>query len=107
MIPNDLNAFLMPFNANGEFKANPRMVIGAEGIFLKSSSGQDILDGMSGLWCVKAGHGRREVANAIKDKVIEIDYAPNYQIAHPKCFELSNNLLEIMPEDLKLPISIT
>ena len=98
MIPNDLNSFLMPFTANREFKSQPRMVIGAKGIFFKSSNGQEILDGMSGLWCVNAGHGRREIANAIKKQVLEIDYAPNYQIAHPKSFELSNKLLEIMPE---------
>ncbi len=98
MIPNDLNAFLMPFSANKEFKANPRMVVAADGMYFKSSDGRDILDGMSGLWCVNAGHGREEIANAIRDQVLEIDYAPNYHIAHPKSFEMSNRLLEIMPE---------
>ena len=49
MIPNDLNAFLMPFSANREFKINPRMVVAADGMFLKSADGRDILDGMSGL----------------------------------------------------------
>jgi len=100
MIPNDLNAFLMPFSANKEFKANPRMVVSADGMYFKSSDGRDILDGMSGLWCVNAGHGREEIANAIRDQVLEIDYAPNYHIAHPKSFEMSNRLLEIMPEGL-------
>jgi beta-alanine--pyruvate transaminase len=55
---------------------------------------------MSGLWCVNAGHGREEIANAIRDQVLEIDYAPNYHIAHPKSFDMSNRLLEIMPEGL-------
>ena len=100
MIPNDLNAFLMPFSANKEFKANPRMVVAADGMYFKSSDGREILDGMSGLWCVNAGHGREEIANAIRDQVLEIDYAPNYHIAHPKSFDMSNRLLEIMPEGL-------
>ena len=100
MIPNDLNTFLMPFSANKEFKANPRMVVAADGMYFKSSDGRDILDGMSGLWCVNAGHGREEIANAIRDQVLEIDYAPNYHIAHPKSFDMSNRLLEIMPEGL-------
>ena len=100
MIPNDLNTFLMPFSANKEFKANPRIVVAADGMFFKSSDGREILDGMSGLWCVNAGHGREEIANAIRDQVLEIDYAPNYHIAHPKSFDMSNRLLEIMPEGL-------
>ena len=97
MIPNDLNTFLMPFSANKDFKASPRMVVAADGMFFKSSDRRDILDGMSGLWCVNAGHGREEIANAIRDQVLEIDYAPNYHIAHHKSFEMSNRLLEIMP----------
>ena len=100
MIPNDLNAFLMPFSANREFKANPRMVVAAVGMFLKTAGGQDILDGMSGLWCVNAGHGRRKIAEVIRKQVLEIDFVPNYHIAHPKSFELSNRLLEIMPTRL-------
>ncbi|MFP6761763.1 MAG: aspartate aminotransferase family protein [Rhodospirillales bacterium] len=100
MIPNDLNTLLMPFSANKEFKANPRMVVAADGMYFKSSDGREILDGMSGLWCVNAGHGREEIANAIRDQVLEIDYAPNYHIAHPKSFDMSNRLLEIMPEGL-------
>jgi beta-alanine--pyruvate transaminase len=76
------------------------MVVAADGMFFKSSDGRDILDGMSGLWCVNAGHGREEIANAIRDQVLEIDYAPNYHIAHPKSFDMSNRLLEIMPEGL-------
>jgi len=98
MIPNDLDAFLLPFTSNREFKTNPRMVKAAEGMFLKTIDGRDLLDGMSGLWCVNAGHGRKQIANAIRDQVLEIDYVPNYQIAHPKSFELANKLLEIMPE---------
>ena len=98
MIPNDLNAYLMPFSANREFKSNPRLIKGGKGMMLKSADGRDVIDGMSGLWCVNVGHGREEIANAIHAQALELDYVPSYQVAHTKAFELANRLLDIMPQ---------
>jgi len=97
MIPNDLNAFLMPFSANREFKANPRLITDGKGMVLKTADGREVIDGMSGLWCVNLGHGREEIADAIRAQAMELDYVPSYQVAHPKVFELANRLLDIMP----------
>ena len=53
---------------------------------------------MSGLWCVNLGHGREEIADALRAQAMELDYVPSYQVAHPKAFELANRLLDILPK---------
>ncbi len=99
-IPNDLEAFWMPFSPNRAFKADPRMVVKGEGVHYWTADGRQILDGISGLWCVNAGHGRPEIAEAISQQVRELDYAPSYQVAHPKAFELANRISAMMPDGL-------
>ena len=99
-IPNDLEAFWMPFTANQQFKSNPRMLVSAENMHYKSQDGRDILDGTAGLWCVNAGHKRKKIVSAIQAQVEELDYAPAFQMGHPKAFALANKLIEISPEDM-------
>ena len=99
-IPNDLEAFWMPFTANQQFKSNPRMLVSAENMHYKSQDGRDILDGTSGLWCVNAGHKREKIVSAIQAQVEELDYAPAFQMGHPKAFTLANKLVQITPEDM-------
>ena len=99
-IPNDLEAFWMPFTANQQFKSNPRMLVSAENMHYKSQDGRDILDGTAGLWCVNAGHKREKIVSAIQSQVEELDYAPAFQMGHPKAFALANKLVEITPEDM-------
>lgn len=99
-IPNDLEAFWMPFTANQQFKSNPRMLVSAENMHYKSQDGRDILDGTAGLWCVNAGHKRKKIVSAIQAQVEELDYAPAFQMGHPKAFTLANKLVEITPEDM-------
>ncbi len=64
---NNLEAFWMPFSANRQFKKAPRLLVRAEGMNYWSHDGRKVLDGTSGLWCVNAGHGRPEIAEAVKD----------------------------------------
>ncbi len=99
-IPNDLEAFWMPFSPNRAFKADPRMVVKGEGVHYWTADGRKILDGISGLWCVNAGHGRPEIAEAIAAQALELDYAPSYQVAHPRAFELANRVAAMMPDGL-------
>ena len=99
-IPNDLEAFWMPFTANQQFKSNPRMLVSAENMHYKSQDGRDILDGTAGLWCVNAGHKREKIVSAIQAQVEELDYVPAFQMGHPKAFALANKLVEITPEDM-------
>ena len=98
--PNNLEAFWMPFTANKQFKSNPRMLVSAENMHYKSQDGRDILDGTSGLWCVNAGHKRGKIVSAIQAQVEELDYAPSFQMGHPKAFTLANKLVEITPRNM-------
>ncbi len=99
-IPNNLEAFWMPFSANRQFKKAPRILARAEGMHYWSHDGREVLDGTAGLWCVNAGHGRPEIAEAVKAQLLELDYAPAFQMGHPKVFELAARLAAIAPQGL-------
>ena len=98
--PNDLSAFWMPFTANRQFKKAPRMFVGARDMHYTTSDGRQVLDGTAGLWCVNAGHCRPKIVEAIAEQAAELDYAPAFQMGHPKAFELANALVQIAPEGL-------
>ncbi|MDC9823132.1 aspartate aminotransferase family protein [Devosia sp. ZB163] len=98
--PNDLSAFWMPFTANRQFKKAPRMFVGAKDMHYTTSDGRQVLDGTAGLWCVNAGHCRPKIVEAIQEQAAELDYAPAFQMGHPKAFELANALVSIAPEGL-------
>ncbi|MCP4384497.1 MAG: aspartate aminotransferase family protein [Hyphomicrobiales bacterium] len=94
---NNLEAFWMPFTANRQFKQAPRLLVGAEGMYYRSADGRQVLDATSGLWCVNAGHGRQSIADAVGNQIRELDYAPAFQMGHPKVFELAARLVTYMP----------
>jgi len=96
--PNDLRAFWMPFTANRQFKKAPRMFVGAKDMHYVTSDGRKVLDGTAGLWCVNAGHCRPKITEAIQAQAGELDYAPAFQMGHPKAFELANRLVDLAPE---------
>ena len=98
--PNDLSAFWMPFTANRQFKKAPRMFVGAKDMHYTTADGRQVLDGTAGLWCVNAGHCRPKIVQAIAEQAAEMDYAPAFQMGHPKAFELANALVSIAPEGM-------
>jgi beta-alanine--pyruvate transaminase len=98
--PNNLDALWKPFTANRQFKAAPRLLVGAEGVHYRSADGRELLDGTAGLWCVNAGHGRREIIEAIRRQTERMDYAPAFQMGHPLEFELAARLAALFPGDL-------
>ncbi|WP_313571279.1 aspartate aminotransferase family protein [Comamonas terrigena] len=95
-----LDAHWMPFTGNRNFKANPRMVVGAQGAYLHDSAGRKIFDGLSGLWCSGLGHGRKEIAEAVGKAALNLDYAPAFQFGHPAAFALANKIKELTPDGL-------
>ena len=97
----DLEAFWMPFTANRLFKANPRLLVSAEGMHYTDAEGHKILDGTAGLWCVNAGHCRKRIVEAIQKQVAELDYAPGFQMGHPGSFRLASRVAELAPAPLK------
>ncbi len=95
-----LDAYWMPFTANRQFKSAPRLVSKAEGMYFTTPEGRRVLDGVAGLWCVNAGHARPRITQAIQAQAAELDFAPPFQMAHPKVFELAERLVELTPAGL-------
>jgi beta-alanine--pyruvate transaminase len=101
-IPNtlQLESFWMPFTANRQFKSAPRMFSSAKGMYYVTEDGRKVIDGSAGLWCTNAGHGRREIADAVQQQLMNLDFAPAFQMGHPLAFEFANRLAEIAPAGL-------
>ncbi len=96
----DLSHLWMPFTANRQFKAQPRMLASAKGMYYTSQDGRQILDGTAGLWCVNAGHCREEIVQAIARQAAEMDYAPGFQFGHPAAFEAATAVAGFMPQGM-------
>ncbi|HWA43926.1 MAG TPA: aspartate aminotransferase family protein [Hypericibacter adhaerens] len=96
--PNNLEPFWMPFTANRQFKKAPRLLVAAKDMHYQSHDGRTILDGTAGLWCVNAGHARKEITEAVAAQLGKLDYAPAFQMGHPGAFQLSNKLTQMMPD---------
>jgi beta-alanine--pyruvate transaminase len=97
----DLAAWWMPFTANRQFKAEPMLLSRAKGMHYYTPEGRPVLDGAAGLWCVNAGHGRREIVDAVGAAISELDYAPPFKIGHPLAFEAADALRNVLPQGFK------
>jgi beta-alanine--pyruvate transaminase len=99
-LPNDLEAYWMPFTPNRAFKKAPRLITGAKDMYYYAADGRAVLDATAGLWCCNAGHGRDEIVAAIKRQAEELDYAPAFQFGHPHAFELASRIAALAAGDL-------
>jgi beta-alanine--pyruvate transaminase len=99
-VPNDLEAYWLPFTANRAFKAAPRLIARAKDMHYYTPDGRAVLDGVAGMWCTNAGHNRDPIVAAIQAQAAELDYAPAFQFAHPKAFELASRIAALAPGDL-------
>jgi beta-alanine--pyruvate transaminase len=95
-----LDEFWMPFTANRQFKAAPRLLARAEGMHYYTPEGRTVLDGTAGLWCVNAGHCRREIVEAVQRQAATMDFAPTFQMGHPLAFEAATAVARIAPAGL-------
>src|SRR5262249_50341040 len=99
-VPNDLEAYWLPFTPNRAFKAAPRLIARAKDMHYYTPDGRAVLDGTAGMWCTNAGHNRDPIGAAIRAEAAELDYAPACQFAHPKAFELASRVAALAPGDL-------
>jgi len=97
---NQLDAYWMPFTANRQFKQAPRLLAKSSGMHFWTPEGRQVLDAAAGLWCVNAGHNRPKIVEAIQRQAAELDFAPPFNMAHPKAFELAERLVELTPPGL-------
>ena len=97
----NLEHYWMPFTPNRAFKQDPRIIVGARGMYYRSQDGRDILDGTAGLWCVNAGHAHPVITEAVRSSVQELDYAPGFLFSHPGAFRLAERLADLFPGDIE------
>lgn len=97
----ELNAYWMPFTANRDFKARPRLFTGANGAYFTDADGRKVYDSLSGLWCTGFGHARPEITKAVSKQIATLDYAPNFQFAHPLAFKLAHKVASLAPPGLE------
>ncbi|HQT62004.1 MAG TPA: aspartate aminotransferase family protein [Acidiphilium sp.] len=90
----------MPFTANRQFHDAPRIIARAEGVHYWNTAGEKLLDAVSGLYTTPAGHGRREIRDAVARQLEELDYAPAFQFGVPGSFRLANELAQMLPAGL-------
>ena len=95
-MPN-LDNFWMPFTANRQFKAAPRLLASADGMYYTDIDGNKVLDGTAGLWCVNAGHGRKRITQAVERQMSTLDFAPTFQMGHPIAFDFAEKLAAHAP----------
>ena len=96
----DLDNYWLPFTPNKKFKANPRLLTSAKGMFYKSDDGREVLDGIAGLWCTNAGHCHPKIVAAVQNQAAELDYATAFNMSHPKAFELAEKVSSLTPQGL-------
>ena len=68
-VPNDLEAYWLPFTPNRAFKASPRLIARAKDMYYYTPDGRAVLDGTAGLWCTNAGHNRDSIVAAIRTQL--------------------------------------
>jgi len=92
--PASMSSFWMPFTNNRDFKASPRLLVSAEGMYYKDVDGNSVLDGTAGLWCVPCGHRQPRIVAAVGEMVGQLDFAPTFQMGHPAAFDLAEQLMD-------------
>ena len=93
----NLEPLWMPFTANRQFKAQPRLLVAAKDMHYTAHDGRQILDGIAGLWAVNAGHCRAPIVDAIKKQAESVDYVTGFQLHHPSAFLAAERLTRIAP----------
>jgi len=95
-----MDEYWMPFTPNRDFKHEPKMVVRAEGMYVWNERGERLIDASSGLFCVNAGHCRKEIAQAVGAQLSELDFIAPFTRGHPKQFELASRVAAMTPGDL-------
>ncbi len=96
----DASHHLHPFTDHREMRqSGSRMIVGAKGPFIYDSEGNELLDGMAGLWCVSIGYGRDELADVAAEQMKELPYYNSFfKTATGPAVLLAQKLAEIAPK---------
>jgi len=90
----------LPFTPNRAFQKDPRVMVGADGMYFTTHDGRQVIDGISSLWCVGAGHNRAPINEAIKQQLDTLDYATAFSVSNDKAFRAAEMIAALAPGDL-------
>jgi beta-alanine--pyruvate transaminase len=90
----------LPFTPNRSFKKDPRVFVAADGMYFTTHDGKKVIDGISSLWCVGAGHNRKPINEAIKKQLDTLDYATAFNASNDKAFQAAELIAGMAPGDL-------
>ena len=99
----DLDPYWMPFTHNRYFKQHrphDRLLASAKGAYYTTVDGQQLYDGLSGLWCCGLGHGDPRIVEAVKRQLDTVDYVPAFQVSSPETFRLAERIAGFAPGTL-------
>jgi beta-alanine--pyruvate transaminase len=102
MAYNDFNmdSQWLPFTPNRSFMKNPRVFVAADGMEFTTHDGNKVIDGISSLWCVGAGHNRKPINEAIKKQLDTLDYSTAFQASNDRAFQAAEMIANMAPGDL-------
>ena len=90
----------LPFTPNRSFRKDPRVFVAADGMYFSTHDGKKVIDGISSLWCVGAGHNRKPINEAIKKQLDTLDYATAFQASNDQAFVAAEMIANMAPGDL-------
>ncbi len=90
----------LPFTPNRAYQKDPRVFVGAEGMYFTTHDGRKVIDGISSLWCVGAGHNRKPINDAIKKQLDTLDYATAFSVSNDQAFRAAEMIAALAPGDL-------
>lgn len=102
ILTNDSHLIQSFANLDGLKQTNSRTaIVSAKGGYVKDSEGNELIDGIGGLWCVNVGHRRKEIIDAISKQLNTLDYYSTfYNFTHPMAAQLSKKLAQLAPGNL-------
>lgn len=90
----------LPFTPNRTFGEDPRVFVAADGMHFTTHDGRQVIDGISSLWCVGAGHNRKPINEAIKKQLDTLDYGTAFNVSNDKAFRAAELISALCPGDL-------
>ena len=96
----NMDSHWLPFTPNRNFRKDPRVFVAADGMEFTTHDGKKLIDGISSLWCVGAGHNRKPINEAIKKQLDTLDYATAFQASNDQAFKAAGMIAAMAPGDL-------
>ncbi len=83
----------------GEDTSTP-VIVSGDGIYITDDQGRRLIDGPAGMWCMQTGYGRREIADAVADQIMQLGYSTAFSTINPREVELARRIAGETPGDL-------